>query len=317
MLDLSIIIVSWNVVDLLVNCLDSLLCSPISTDNSQTNLPTVEIIVVDSHSSDQTVPLLRERYPQVKLLAQQENVGFTSGNNIGLTEAKGRYLLLLNPDTKVRESAIPNMIQYLDQNPDVGIVGPHTLNEDGSTQSTRRRFPTFWIGLFESTWLQRFAPKSLLDRYYVTEDAPPDATLDVDWVQGSAMMIRREIYEQIGGLDEGYFMYSEELDWCKRAKQVGWRVVFLGDAQIIHFGGKSSEQVPARSHILFQKSKLRYFRKYHGWLTAQFLRVFLLLNYFVQIQIESGKLLLGHKPDMRRERVRAYWQVLRSGLRVT
>ena len=317
MLDLSIIIVSWNVADLLANCLDSILSSPVSTEEAQANSPIVEIIVVDSHSSDQTVPMLHERYPQVKLLAQQENVGFTGGNNIGLAEAQGRYLLLLNPDTIVLSSAITDMMQYLDKNPDVGVVGPHTLNEDGTTQSTRRRFPTFWIGLFESTWLQRFAPKSLLDHYYVTKDTSPNATLDVDWVQGSAMMLRREVYEQIGGLDEGYFMYSEELDWCKRAKQAGWRVVFLGDAQIIHYGGKSSEQVAARSHILFQKSKLRYFRKYHGWLTAQVLRVFLLLNYLVQLEIESGKLLLGHKPDMRRERVRTYWQVLRSGLRVT
>jgi GT2 family glycosyltransferase len=313
--DLSIIVVSWNVANLLASCLDSILSSPISVE--ATRSPTVEIIVVDSNSSDQTVPMLRERYPQVKLLAQQQNVGFTGGNNIGLAEAEGRYLLLLNPDTKVLGDSLPRMIAYLDQNPDVGIVGPQTLNEDGSTQSTRRRFPTFWIGLFESTWLQPFAPKSLLDYYYVTDGVPPNATLDVDWVQGSALMLRCEVYEQIGGLDDGYFMYSEELDWCKRAKQAGWRVVFLGDVQIIHYGGKSSEQAVARSHILFQQSKLRYFRKYHGWLTAQLLRLFLLLNYLAQLEIETGKLLLGHKPDVRRERVRAYWQVLRSGLKVT
>lgn len=315
--DLSIIIVSWNVSDLLANCLDSILSSPISIVDAQTNLSAIEIIVVDSHSSDHTVTMLRERYPQVKLVEQNENIGFTRANNIGLGETQGRYILLLNPDTNVLDNALMCMMEYLDHNPDVGIVGPHTLNEDGSTQSTRRRFPTFWIGLFESTWLQRFAPKSLLDHYYVTEGIPSDATLDVDWVQGSAMMVRREVYEQIGGLDEGYFMYSEELDWCKRAKQVGWRVVFLGDAKIVHYGGKSSEQAAARSHILFQQSKLRYFRKYHGWMTAQVLRLFLLFNYLFQLQIEYGKLLLGHKPDMRRERVRVYWQVLRSGLKVT
>jgi GT2 family glycosyltransferase len=104
---------------------------------------------------------------------------------------------------------------------------------------------------------------------------------------------------------------------CKRAKQAGWRVVFLGDAQVIHYGGKSSEQVIARSHIFFQQSKLRYFHKYHGWLTAQILRLFLLLNYLAQLGIEMGKLLLGHKANMRRARVTTYWQVLRSGLKVT
>lgn len=315
--DLSIIIVSWNVAKLLAACLDSLLSSPLAFTEIQTDLPTAEIMVVDSHSSDHTVSMLRERYPQVKLIEQSKNVGFSRGNNIGLQVASGRYLLLLNPDTKVLDDAIPCMIEYLDQHLDVGIVGPHTLNEDGTTQSTRRRFPTFLIGLFESTWLQRYAPKSLLNHFYVADGAAPDATLDVDWVQGSAMMARREVYDQIGGLDDGYVMYSEELDWCKRAKQAGWRVVFLGDAKIIHYGGKSSEQAIARSHILFQQSKLRYFRKYHGWLTAQTLRLFLLLNYLAQVGIESGKLLLGHKAAMRRERVTTYWQVLRSGLKVT
>ena len=109
--------------------------------------------------------------------------------------------------------------------------------------------------------------------------------LDIDWMQGSALMLRREVYEQIGGLDEGYVMYSEEVDWCKRAKNAGWRVVYLGNASIIHHGGKSSEQVVAHSHVHFQQSKLRYFRKYHGWLVAQILRLFLLLNYLWQIGV--------------------------------
>lgn len=317
MLDLSIIIVSWNVAELLASCLDSILASPLAFDPLQKDSPTAEIIVVDSASADNTVAMLRERYPQVNLIACDENVGFTRGNNIGLKQARGRYLLLLNPDTRVLNDAIPQMISYLDTHPDVGIIGPHTQNGDGSTQSTRRHFPNFWIGLFESTWLQPYAPKSLLDYYYVANGTPPTATVEVDWVQGSAMMVRRELYEHIGGLDEGYVMYSEELDWCKRAKQAGWRVVFLGSASIIHYGGKSSEQVVGRSHVLFQQSKLRYFRKYHGWFTAQILRVFLLINYLAQLEIELGKLLLGHKRDLRRQRIQAYWQVLSSGLRVS
>ncbi|NDJ60029.1 MAG: glycosyltransferase family 2 protein, partial [Chloroflexi bacterium] len=253
---------------------------------------------------------------QVRLLAQTENVGFTRGNNIGLAAARGRYLLLLNPDTEVLGDALRQMTIYLDNHPDVGIIGPHTLNTDGTTQSTRRRFPTLATAFFESTWLQPYAPKRLLDHYYVN-DAPYNATLDVDWVQGSALMCRREVYAQIGDLDEGYVMYSEELDWCRRAKAAGWRVIYLGSAQIIHHGGKSTDQVVARRHIHFQQSKLRYFRKYHGLLVAQSLRLFLLLNYIWQIALEAGKRLLGHKPTLRRERIRAYWQVLRSGLRVT
>lgn len=305
MVDLSIIIVSWNVADLLSACLDSIRAS-LST----------EIIVVDSASSDGTPDMLRTRYPDVKLLAQTENVGFTRGNNIGLQAAQGRYLLLLNPDTEVIGDALEQMVAYLDAHPEVGIVGPHTLNSDGSHQSTRRRFPTLAVGVFESTWMQGYAPQGLLDRYYV-RDLPDDGTYEVDWVQGSALMARREVYQQIGGLDEGFIMYSEELDWCKRAKQAGWRVVYLGHAKITHHGGKSSEQAGGRRHIHFQQSKLRYFRKYHGALAAQALRLFLLASYGLQLAQEWLKGALGHKRALRQERVRAYWQVLRSGLKVT
>ena len=306
MIDLSIIIVNWNVADLLAACLDSIV-------SNQTQLQ-IEIIVIDSASSDHTISMLRQRYPQVKLIEQVENIGFVRGNNIGFQQAQGRYLLLLNPDTEIIYSALQTMVHYLDEHPDVGIVGPHTLNTDGTTQSTRRRFPTILTGIFESTWLQPYAPKSILNHYYVA-DQPDTETIDVDWVQGSAMMARREVYEQIGGLDEGYVMYSEEMDWCKRAKDAGWRVVFLASAQIIHHGGKSSEQVVARRQIHFQESKLRYFRKYHGWLAAGFLRILLLTMYLWQLLIEAGKGLLGHKRDLRRERVKQYWQVLRSGLK--
>lgn len=308
MVDLSIIIVSWNVADLLAECLDSIF-------NAPTQLQ-IEVIVVDSASSDHTVPMVRERYPQVRLLPQNSNLGYTRCNNIGLKSATGRHLLLLNPDTVILDDALDKMVAYLDEHADTGIVGPHTLNTDGTTQSTKRRFPTLAVGIFESTWLQRFAPKSVLDTFYAV-DVPDTQTADVDWVQGSALMARRTVYEQIGGLDEDYVMFSEELDWCKRAKAAGWRVVYLGTAQIIHHGGKSTEQISARKHIYFQESRLHYFRKHHGWATAQLLRVIMLLNYVWQIGIEGAKGLLGHKRDLRRERIQTYWQVLRSGLKVT
>lgn len=306
--ELSIIIVSWNVVDLLVACLDSIL-------RAGSFRAEMEIIVVDSASEDETVATVRERYPQVKLLAQRENVGFTRGNNVGLEEAQGEYFLLLNPDTEVIGDALTQMVSYLRAHDDVGVVGAHTLNTDGTHQSTRRRFPTFLTAIFESTWLQPYAPKKLLDHYYAA-DIADDAVADVDWVQGSALMTRRAVYQQLGGLDEGYVMYSEELDWCRRAKAAGWRVVYLGTAQVTHHGGKSSEQIAARRHIHFQESKLRYFNKYHGGMAAQALRMILLLNYVWQLGLESAKGLLGHKRDLRQQRVRAYWQVLRSGLKV-
>lgn len=307
LIDLSIIIVSWNVADLLRTCLGTIFAAR--------GKLCLEVIVVDSASSDETVSMLKSEYPQVRVLAQTQNVGFTRGNNIGLQAATGRNILLLNPDTEVLENALTEMVCYLDQHGDVGIVGPHTLNSDGTTQSSRRRFPTIATAFFESTWLQAYAPRKLLDRFYVT-DAPDAATLDVDWVQGSALMARRAVYEQIGPLDEGYVMYSEELDWCKRAKGAGWRVVYVGSARIIHHGGKSTDQAGPRKHIHFQQSKLRYFRKHHGPVSAGLLRVFLLISYLWQIALESAKALLGSQRAMRRERVKTYWQVVRSGLKV-
>lgn len=317
--DVSIIIVSWNVCDLLTQCLDTILASPVriitdSNDAPTTDLTTVEIIVVDSASTDDTVAVVTAQYPQVKLLAQTENVGFTRGNNIGLDIARGRYVFLLNPDTEVIADAILQMVAYMDAHPAVGIVGPHTLNTDGTTQSSRRHFPTKTLAFFESTWLQPFAPQSMLD-HYTFAHMPDDAVIPVDWVQGSALMARREVYAQIGGLDEGYVMYSEEMDWCKRARDAGWNATYLGTAQIIHHGGKSSEQIGAHKHIWFQESKVRYFRKHHGTGFATVLRVFLLVNYLWQIVLESAKGALGHKRDMRRERVQTYWQVVRSGLK--
>lgn len=302
MLDLSIIIVSWNVSNLLAACLDSILTNAGDT---------VEIIVVDSGSTDNTVNMLRTRYPHVQLLAQTENLGFTRCNNLGLQAARGRYLLLLNPDTAIIGDTLTQMVAYMDTHPEVGILGPQTLNTDGSHQSTRRRFPTPVLAFFESTWLQPYAPASLLDHFYM-HDTANDAVLEVDWVQGSALLARRELYTQIGGLDEGYVMFSEELDWCKRAKLAGWRVAYLGTASITHHGGQSTDQVVARRHIHFQTSKLRYFRKYHGRAFAFVLRLFLLATYVWQIALESAKSLLGHKRDIRGERIRAYWQILRS-----
>ena len=310
MVDLTLIIVSWNVRALLAACLES-----IQRSLAGSSLET-EIIVVDSASTDGTVQMLRSRFPTVRTVTLSDNLGFVRCNNLGLEEARGRFLMLLNPDTLVLDDALERLVQELDAHPSAGVVGPHTLNSDGSTQSTRRRFPTLLTAFFESTWLQPLAPAGVLQRYRV-EDQPDGTSYEVDWVQGSALMLRREVYTSVGGLDPGYVMYSEELDWCRRAKAAGWQVRYAGDARIVHHGGQSSVQVPVRRHIYFQQSKLRYFRIWHGRRSAQLLRAVLLLLYLQQLLLEAAKGLVGHKPDLRRQRVRAYWQVLRSGLRLT
>lgn len=303
--DVSFIIVSWNIADLLKTCLES-----IFTHSTRS----IEVIVVDSASTDHTVTMIRDQFPQVILLAQSENIGFTRGNNIGLNAACGQYLFLLNPDTVLLDDTAAALTKYLDANPTVGIVGPKTLNTDSSYQSTRRRFPTLALELRESLWL---APHlfDLPPSHIPLDNPPPETSHLVDWVQGSALMIRREVYEQIGGMDEGFFMFSEEVDWCKRAADHGWKVAYVGSTSIIHHGGKSTEQTGARSHIYFQTSKIRYFRKHHGASAAAMLRLYILLNYRIQWFIESAKSALGHKREMRQKRRQMYQEVLRSGLR--
>jgi len=303
--DLSIIIVSWNVRELLQNCLCSVL--------AETNLA-LQVIVVDSASTDGSPEMIAEQFPQVQLVLCQENVGFPGGNNLGLERANGRYVLLLNPDTIVHDDALSKMVSFLEQNPQVGVVGPQLLNEDGSVQSSRRRFPTLRTAFFESTWLQPYAPQAVLDDYFV-RDVGDGETAVVEWVMGACLMTRQEVVIQVGGLDEAYFMYSEELDYCRRIHEAGWQVVYYPQARVTHLSGKSSEQAVTQRHINFNRAKLRYFRKYHGRLAAGVLRIFLLASYGWQLSLEAIKGAVGHKRPLRWQRVKAYWMVLRSGLR--
>ena len=320
MLDLSIVIVSWNVKDLLRQCLRSVISSQNSVVRQSRDLTTdywlltTEIIVVDNGSTDGSAAMVREEFPQVRLMANEANVGFTKANNQALAQCRGRTLLLLNPDTEVRPGALEAMVAYMDEHPEVGALGPQLLNPDGSVQSSRRRFPTLTTAFLESTVLQLWFPdNAVLRRYYVL-DRPDDEVQEVDWVVGAAILIRREAWDQVGPLDEGFFMYSEELDWCRRARERGWRVVYLPAAQVVHYGAQSSEQVKPLQHIHFQRSKVRYFRKHHGPWQAEALRLFLLATYAYQLIEEGLKWLVGHKRPLRAARVKAYWQVLKSKL---
>ncbi len=303
--DISIIILSWNVRDLLRGCLASL---------PQTD-PGVEVIVVDGGSSDGSAEMVRLEFPATRLLASADNLGYSRGNNLGLTQAQGRYLFVLNPDTEVMPQALERLRAYMDEQPRVGLLGPQLVWPDRTVQPTRRRFPTLATALFESTWLQPLAPRRWLSRYYA-DDLSAAEPVEVDWVVGAALFARREAYAQVGGFDEGFFMYSEELDWQRRLRAAGWSVVYFPAARVVHHEARSSAQAPAAiTHIRFNTSKIRYFRKYHGAAAAEVLRWCLLGNFAGQLVLEAGKGLLGHKRDLRRERVAAYRAVLRSGLK--
>jgi GT2 family glycosyltransferase len=301
---LSIIIVSWNVRDLLAACLASLPRGP-------------QVIVVDNASADGSAQMVREQFPDVTLLANRENRGFTGGNNDGLKLAAGQLVLFLNPDTVVDKDALPLMIDYLDAHPRVGVIGPQLRYGDGSPQSSRRRFPTLGTALMESTPLAWHWPPALNPwaKRYRMEDQLAGQTQQVDWLVGAALMTRREVLDGVGGFDEGYFMYSEELDWQRRVKQAGWQVVYLPQAVITHYEGKSSEQVVAARHIRFNRSKVRYFDKHHGETVAETLRAALLAMFAVEWLIEAAKYVLGSQRPLRRSRMTAYRELLRTRLR--
>ncbi len=326
--DLSIVIVNWNVRELLRRCLESILGSddlsvggvagPHSAARSRW---TAEVIVVDNASADGSAAMLTQDFPFVQVIANPDNRGFTRANNQGLAASRGRYVLFLNPDTEAAPAALGQMLAWAEAQPSAGIVGPQLRYGDGSVQSSRRRFPTLATFFLESTIMQRWWPRNrTLSRYYVL-DRPDDATSRVDWVVGACMLVRRAVLDQIGGFDEGFFMYSEELDLCRRAVDAGWQVVYLPAAVVTHYEGKSSEQVVAARHIRFHSSRVRYVQKYHGRLAAAAVRSFLLLTFVYQWLEEAGKWLAGFvmsgqrgQQAMRRERMAAYSQVLRSGL---
>ncbi len=306
-MDLSIIVVNWNVKELLRNCLNSLLDACRTTPQLK-----IEIIVVDSASSDGSPQMVRAEFPQVQLVAGEKNLGYAGGNNAGAEAARGRYLFLLNPDTVLQPDALTQLVDYLDSHPQVGAVGPQLLWPDGTVQSSRRRFPTRGSLFWESTLLGQWFPHNRHIQRYHFAGQSPDHPQPVDWVVGAAILIRREVWQQVGPIDQDFFMYFEETDWCRRCADGGGEIHYVPAAKITHFEGKSSEQVVAARAIRFQRSKLRYTRKYFGsgWATA--LRTFLWATFAFQWAEESLKWLIGHRRPLRKERMAAYGQMLRQ-----
>jgi N-acetylglucosaminyl-diphospho-decaprenol L-rhamnosyltransferase len=323
-IDLSVIIVTWNVSGLLARCLLSVLNEAVPVAGcpgvwrrQRPGLPAIsfEILVVDSASSDDTVAMVRREFPHTRLYASDTNLGYTGGNNLGIQESTGRHLLLLNPDTELLGDALGTMVDYMDRHPSVGVIGPQLLWPDGQVQSSRRRFPSLATALVDSTFLQKWFPAHpVLQRYYVL-DRSDDAISQVDWVTGACIVVRRLVVEQVGLLDDTFFMYSEELDWQRRIKEKGWEVIYLPAARVVHYEGESSGQVAALTHVRFGRSKVRYFRKHHGRPTGELVRLWLLLSYTYEWLIEAAKWILGHKRALRTQRMRVYAQVLRSRFR--
>lgn len=320
-IELSIVIVNWNTGDLLCRCVHSILdrATALQKTRGVWRLPStgycLEVLVVDSASLDGSAEMVRNAFPEVRLYASEINLGYTGGNNLGIRESRGRFVLLLNADTEVQDDALSTMVSYLEAHDRVGVLGPRLRYADGRVQSSRRRFPSLYTALIDSTFLEKWFPNHRELARYRMSDRSPDVVSDVDWLVGACLLVRREVIDQVGLLDDGYFMYSEELDWQKRIRDAGWKIVYLPSAKVMHYEGKSSEQVGALTHIRFGRSKVRYFGKHHSVSAGELVRVWLLINYAVEWMTEAIKWCLGHKRALRRARLQVYGRVLRSGLR--
>jgi GT2 family glycosyltransferase len=317
---LAIVIVSWNVRDLLRHCLRAVEASLRDSNIFHS------ILVVDNASSDGTPAMLRADFPHVRLLEPGYNTGFVGGNNLAMCalglEAVPFYtsaqqpppdmVLLLNPDTEPRGDALPQLVRYLETHPQVVAVGPRLCYADGSTQSSRRRFPSRLTFFWESTPLERRWPGNPWARRYHCADQDDTTIQTVDWLVGAALLVRGAAIRQAGLLDKRFFMYSEELEWQRRLRDTtpGAAVVYLPSAVITHYEAQSSEQVPLTRHLHFNRSRVLLAQMWYGSLFARVLRGFLLLCYLWELLVESGKHLLGHRRSLRRQRIGVYAAVL-------
>lgn len=256
MIDVSVIIVSYNTRDVTVACIRSVF--------ERTRGCSFEVIVVDNASRDGSSEAIARECPEATLIANSENKGFAGANNDGLAVANGRYLLLLNPDTLVNEGSIRDVLEYCEANPDAGIVGCRCFNEDGSQQSTIFRYPRFRDVVVNVVVPNRLMRKSrLLGRSrYIGADL--NQIRDVEVVAGCYMMVRRECYDRVGGMDDRFFMYAEEVDWCFRIHRAGWRIVYFPGASILHYGGLSAATCESQMNLAMAKSNLLLIQKIMG-----------------------------------------------------
>ena len=252
---LQIIIINYNSTDSLISCLDSI----------RANAPAsaTKLWVWDNNSKDNPGQI-RHFYPEVDLIENDGNIGFGAAINKGLAQSNTAYVMLLNPDTVLCEGFIDKALEYLSSHPDIGILGPKITNSDGSLQDSARAFPNVLTGLFGRTsFLSRIFPYNRFSKInLITRQYSAKTVLEPDWVSGACMVVRREAILQTGLMDQRFFMYWEDADWCRRMKKNGWRVVYYPEITVIHSAGHSSDSRPIHSSLEFHKSAYRLFGKY-------------------------------------------------------
>lgn len=256
LIDLTVVIVNYNVRDLLRDCLRSVLASQ--------GPSTFDVVVVDNCSSDGSPDMVRAEFPQVRLIVSPSNDGFAAANNRGIRAARpSRYVMLLNPDTVVPPDALARLVGFMETHPEVGVVGPKLVKGDGLLDlACRRTFPTPRVAFYHAFALDKLFPRSREFAQYNLTYLDEDALTEVDCVVGAAMLVRGAAIDQAGLLDESFFMYGEDLDWAYRIHQQGWSVFYNPDVVIVHYKGQSSRQRSVRSILAFYDAMVIFHRKH-------------------------------------------------------
>ena len=255
-MDLSTVIVNYKSRRALIDCLGSLELDTAGIAR--------EIVVVDNHPADGTLQVLAERFPKVRGIANDENVGFARAVNQGIAATTGQYVLVINPDCFVEQGSIPALMGYLRTHPRTGVVGPRMVGEDGSLQYSARSFPDHFTFLFNRySLLTRLFPRNRYIRRYLLLDWDHRSVRSVDWLSGACLLVRRAAIDQVGPMDEAYFMFNEDVDWCRRMRQGGWDVVYVPEALIHHDIGASRRKVSTKVIVERHRGMIHYFHKYH------------------------------------------------------
>ncbi len=269
MVDLSIIIVNWNTKELLLPCVRSACESAQGISR--------EVIIVDNGSRDGSGNEVKKTFSFIHLVENEKNLGFAKAVNQGLQKASGRYVLLLNPDTQVKEKAIEELVSFMETHSRAGISGVQLLNSDGSKQNSIANFPSLGTELLNKSLLRWLFPKKFPGK---EKDYPEP--IEVDSVIGACMMVRRDALDQVGLLDEDYFLFLEETDWCYRMKRAGWKIYHIPQAEVYHFQGRSAEKEKRKARVEYYRSRYLFFKKHRG----QFQWVVLLVGVVFKLMVE-------------------------------
>jgi hypothetical protein len=258
-----VIIVSWNAKADLRACLESLVECTVTPSR-------FEVVVVDNASSDGSPEMVRTEFPAVTLRETGANLGFSGGNNVALADNNCDYVFLLNSDAMLPKGGLDTLLEWADTTPDAGLIGPKVINPDGTLQFSCRRWPTPQAGLFRNVYLGKLFPQNQPAADYLMRDFDHASPLDVDWLSGCAMLMRRECLEQVGLLDEKtFFMYCEDMDWSLRVHEAGWRVVYAPMISVTHKIGGSSDQVAERMIVEHSRAMVRFWKKHQKFFAAR------------------------------------------------